>query len=87
MQMFILHLKVYVFSEQGNQRPVKMNGPSNPTAQNAQLQSPQNSAPKTDSRFLAKVVQPHKLFHPRPNNYIDFLKVFSKVSAHTDNIK
>lgn len=70
-----LPLKVYVFSEQGNQTLMKMDGPSDP-------------ASTTDSRLVAEILQSHKLFQPIPNDYPNFLiKFLSKRTMPTNNRK
>ena len=63
--MCMLPLKVYVFSEQGNQTLMKMDGPNDP-------------ASTTDSRLVAEILQSHKLLPPIPNDYPNFYQVSLK---------
>lgn len=62
----MLPLKFYLFSEQGDQTPIKMDGPGDP-------------ASKTASRVLTEMIQHHRTLQSRSNDYPDFHKVPSKI--------
>ncbi|MGE9716610.1 hypothetical protein ACQP3F_33965, partial [Escherichia coli] len=48
---------------------------------------PQSSAPRTASRLLAEMIQPHRPFQPIFNYYLYFLKDPPKIPAPPDNRK
>ena len=62
VQICMLPLKVYVFSEQGDQTPIKTNDPG-------------DLASRTASRLLTEMLHPHTTLQSGPNNHPYFLRV------------
>lgn len=64
MQIWMLPLKICVFSEQGDQKPVKMGGSGDPASQRASVAV--SSELYTQRSFKASdLVQPHRVLQPR----------------------
>lgn len=61
-----IFIYIDVFSGQGKQTPIKMEGPGDPG--------------DPESRLLAVMAPIHKIFQSRPNNYPDFLKAPRKIT-------
>ena len=64
MQICMLPLKVYVFSEQEDSTPAKTGGPGDQAFQNASVAVFFRVLHPEQLKLLAEMVQPHRLLQP-----------------------
>lgn len=69
----MLPLKVFVFSEQGDRTPIKMDGPGDPES-------------RTVSRLWTEMMEPHGILQSRLNNYPNFLNIPQKIPVPMDKV-
>lgn len=71
--------KVYVFSEQGDQTPMKTEGPGDAASRNAFVIVPSEFWKQNRFKAADWDDPAPKILQPRPNNYPDFSKVSLKI--------
>ena len=76
----MLPFKVYLFSEQGGQVPLKMGGPGDPSSQNTSITAFSEFCIWNGFKALVNMVQPHRLFLPGLDHYSNFINIHKDTS-------